>query len=411
MAVVGRAQGGIQDQKQHGSTRRELSTKNADLDTKQSGENVQADLGLVTKDIRKTVNVFYHTFSGPTEDNKQLTRSIVAEQMSHIVEASKQNNGFQWIVRYRSVGEANVVDPSFMVDKCKSDTNLRCDYQGHLQGGHEETTLQQMLDFCRENTDETVVYIHSKGSLHDIDLNRKWRAPLTVAAMKPSCIEALQDSGENGSCNTCGLQFYPLWAPMYPGNMFSAKCSYVQNLLPLSEFGLKITDVVNMTSNEPEIWKHGLYERYYDEGHKVDIAGLGRYSNEQWIASHPSVRQCDLSGEISRLYPMAYVVRKEPLRLLQEATASPAPRVPLQAGKWFRFRKSVLAEALETDGARPHEYYLLSRILYRFYRAYGSFPPENSWIWDYYPNGGVWKEKVAQAHSKSKKAFNESLIW
>ena len=242
----------------------------------------------VPNNVKRTkhprINVFYHTFSGPTEENRNLTQRIVSEQMSYIGAASNRSQEYEWILRYRSVGEQSAANPDFMNDKCDEYSNLKCEYQGHAKSGHEETTLNQMRDFCIENPDELVVYLHSKGALHDFDMNTRWRGPLTVAAVHHSCLEALVED----TCNTCGLQFYAAWAPMFPGNMFAAKCSYVQHLLPVEDFGAKLAKVVHTTTTEPQMWKHTIYTRHYQENF-VDINGLERYANEQWIGSHPSI--------------------------------------------------------------------------------------------------------------------------
>lgn len=276
-----------------------------------------------------------------------------------------------------------------------------------------------MLDFCKENPKEIVVYIHSKGSLHDTSLNRKWRNPLTIGATSAACIKSLsqlnqvdqQPGGQSGTtCNVCGLQFYPLWNLMYPGNMMSAHCSYVQKLAPLLEYRSKMAQIVNITSSHDSVWKHDMYKDFYEEDW-LGITGLERYSNEQWIGSHPSIRPCDLMRQYTNLFPMARGLQRRP-HFLNTPIASPAPRMPLENGNWYRFDSDIYREALKTDkdATRPHEYYLLPGILYRFYKIYGIFPSSESWIWKYYPNGDNWKDRVEKAIAVSN-AFDTSLIW
>eukprot|EP00522_Entomoneis_paludosa_P004970 CAMPEP_0172470524 /NCGR_PEP_ID=MMETSP1065-20121228/66581_1 /TAXON_ID=265537 /ORGANISM="Amphiprora paludosa, Strain CCMP125" /LENGTH=227 /DNA_ID=CAMNT_0013228493 /DNA_START=14 /DNA_END=693 /DNA_ORIENTATION=+ len=96
------------------------------------------------------INVFYHTFTGSSPDLKNHTRNIVLEQFRQVHQASSAMAGrTEWTLRYRSVGTDGVVNPAFMDPLCQLSSNLQCEYQGHVNDGHEETTMQQMHDFCR----------------------------------------------------------------------------------------------------------------------------------------------------------------------------------------------------------------------------------------------------------------------
>lgn len=127
--------------------------------------------------------------------------------------------------------------------------------------------------------------------------------------------------------------------------------------------------------------------------------------------------QCDLTDGISVLYPLAIRALKdtEMRRLGDDAEAEEAPQVDLDAGRFFRIHKPVLREAYEMDGVRPHEYFLLPGVLFRFYSIYGSFPSSKSWVWDYFPNGALWKRRVGIAVDRVRKgqdtAVNETIIW
>jgi hypothetical protein len=94
---------------------------------------------------------------------------------------------------------------------------------------------------------------------------------------------------------------------------------------------------------------------------------------------------------------------------LKHASASTAPRVRLEDGNWFRLEKDVFMAAVEKDGTRPHEYYLLPGLLYRFFRIYCIFPPNDSWIWKYFPHGNLWQSRINGALSSAN--LDESLIW
>ena len=66
------------------------------------------------------------------------------------IAAVDNDDDLTWVVRYRSVGDEGVVNPSFVDPLCNEVGNMFCEYQGHINGGHEESTLQQMHNFCKD---------------------------------------------------------------------------------------------------------------------------------------------------------------------------------------------------------------------------------------------------------------------
>ena len=44
---------------------------------------------------------------------------------------------------------------------------------------------------------------------------------------------------------------------------------------------------------------------------------------------------------------------------------------------------------------RMREYYYLAGNLYRWYKLYNKVPDDNSWVWNWYPDGHVWNVYVA----------------
>eukprot|EP00522_Entomoneis_paludosa_P015168 CAMPEP_0172459986 /NCGR_PEP_ID=MMETSP1065-20121228/35038_1 /TAXON_ID=265537 /ORGANISM="Amphiprora paludosa, Strain CCMP125" /LENGTH=245 /DNA_ID=CAMNT_0013214871 /DNA_START=19 /DNA_END=753 /DNA_ORIENTATION=- len=245
-----------------------------------------------------------------------------------------------------------------------------------------------------------------------------------MGAVSPTCIETLMqpptDNSNATTCNVCGTQFYPLWNLMYPGNMFSAKCSYVSKLVPLLEYRTKMAEIVDATSTNvekgddfqnPGLWRHDMYKHHYRED-RLGITGLERYSNEQWIGSHPSIRPCDLMGVNTKLVPHAKFFRRKK-RLLEQSVASPAPGALLGGGNWFRFDKEVFQDkGVRHSGLEPpFEYFLTPGILYRFYKIYGIFPERDSWIWEYYPEGTAWRKKLFESVFFANGTLDESRVW
>lgn len=153
-----------------------------------------------------------------------------------------------------------------------------------------------------------------------------------------------------------------------------------------------------------------MYKQHYHED-REGLTGLKRFSNEQWIGSHPALQPCDLAGTNSKLFPTIESFRTGK-KLLENQSASFAPRIPLREGLWFRFDKVVFEEkALPYSGInRPYEYFLLPGILYRFFKIYGIFPQRNSWIWSYYPRGKEWQAKIDTSFFPNG-TVNEARIW
>lgn len=118
--------------------------------------------------------------------------------------------------------------------------------------------------------------------------------------------------------------------------------------------------------------------------------------------------QCDVSKTRTAIFPMLRGFSKK--NFVRETQAEIAPRVPIEEGNWFRFDKAIYKEVVKTDGQRPHEWFLLPGILYRFWHIYGSFPPSDSWIWQYYPNGPKWFDRVQNATAKDSH-WRLDLVW
>jgi hypothetical protein len=92
----------------------------------------------------------------------------------------------------------------------------------------------------------------------------------TTGALSSECLN-LPDS-----CNVCMSRMSPVPHPHAPGNMWLARCSYIQKLLPPLQF----TDRMN-------------------GGRGIDdpCIGTGRFAQEHWVLSHPANRPCDLDSK------------------------------------------------------------------------------------------------------------------
>jgi hypothetical protein len=119
------------------------------------------------------------------------------------------------------------------------------------------------------HADDTMVYIHNKGSFSPTKENTILRRLITPAALSREC------SHMPSSCNTCSFRFSPLPHPHSPGNMWAARCSYIKLLM------------------DPRKFKQNMSLLYPDKRKAYpEEVGTGRYSA---VHSHPAVSPCDTS--------------------------------------------------------------------------------------------------------------------
>jgi hypothetical protein len=180
----------------------------------------------------------------------------------------------------------------------------------------------------------------------------------------------------------CGLNFYTTPWIHFSGNFFTAKCSYIKKLLPIDEFGRRISDLADKTI---EYEKQGRFLFHMSLGSSVETyLGKGRYANEVWPASHPSLVACDLS--IPRQVDFWKKPRGSPEEFLQYWNFSLAPRQNDTRGRFLHIRRTLRNQATY----RMREYYLLAGNIFKWIHLYGEVPPESSWIWSYFPDGEEW---------------------
>ncbi len=139
----------------------------------------------------------------------------------------------------------------------------------HDDKGEEIETLGLLWDHCRNNLDDKVVYIHNKGSFHPSEKNDLMRRFMTRGALSEDC------SNMPTTCNISSSRMSPFPHAHVSGNMWVARCDYVQKLINPLNFKEAMRTKVNS---------------------KVSCCdGSGRNAAEHWVHSRPSVRPCDLS--------------------------------------------------------------------------------------------------------------------
>lgn len=137
-----------------------------------------------------------------------------------------------------------------------------------------------MDDRKGESKKHNVIYLHSKGSFHANEENNHLRNLLTISALSNECYEGLNSM----TCNVCSARFSPLPLWHTPGNMWTAKCSYIKTLYSLLEFETKEIEVVRQYLKDcPDCIDWSV--------------GSGRYANHS-IYTHPQVNPCDVFPDL-----------------------------------------------------------------------------------------------------------------
>jgi hypothetical protein len=147
----------------------------------------------------------------------------------------------------------------------------------HYNDANEKVTLQSLWEYCQNNTDQKVVYLHSKGSYSNTLENEQLRTFLTAGALSVDCRQL-----ESFHCNVCSSRFSPLPHPHTSGNMWLAECHYVQRLQPPVNFAAKM--------------------RAFKHKGSPACTGRMRWAAEHWIHSHPTVQPCDLYTDATFLF-------------------------------------------------------------------------------------------------------------
>jgi hypothetical protein len=147
-----------------------------------------------------------------------------------------------------------------------------------LEEGGEADTLQDLYEFCLERPNDTVVYLHDKGSFNRNAGNNRIRKIATSAALADGCVE-----GISKGCNICSGLFNVYHYIHTAGNMFVAKCSYIQGLIPPKEFELRRLQMFHYilsnstVSDSFSCLRETLLEGRHTDLDSAKLLGTGRY--------------------------------------------------------------------------------------------------------------------------------------
>ncbi|KAL7543967.1 hypothetical protein ACHAWF_007493, partial [Thalassiosira exigua] len=238
-------------------------------------------------------------------------------------------------------------------------------------------SLHQLHQFCLAKPSLGVTYLANslprpygvnRTELHTMQKIRAY----TTAVTSKMCIKSRK------TCNVCGTEFYPFPYNHFTGNMFSASCDYVKDLLPPKKFESAMDEVAG-DALESKLRSAITTELIPFTPQNL---GLRRYSVEHWIGSHPDFEPCDVAPVRHRWFPWFYGNSYIP----NDYTSSRAYDF-----MWEQAPRRSSAPALQlSQEVISLEYFYLAGNLIRWFKLYNKAPSGNSWVWQWYPNGNRW---------------------
>lgn len=323
--------------------------------------------------------VFYNIFISKNSFLAGVGRLVVEEQLGQVGTSYAASAG-DLTVYYTSIGDE--LDTQWLDSLCSIKYNMTCQQTAHYSSAEEFTTLTKLHQYCHHRPDQTVVYLHNKGSLHPFNKGQdRWRRTMTAAATSKLCLEPADNE-----CNACGMLFQPLPSNHFPGNMWTAKCSYINQLLLPADYHARRSVIDEWIESET---KAGIFYRKDQQGGlfpmEAHFAGKNRYEAEHWLGSHPALRPCDVSAEPNKDYWL-----EDDRNFSKEFYFNMAPRHDITAGWiWYAYTRN---NATLTDPVlRMRDYFLLRGMIYRWLAFYGTIPDAGSWVWEWFPDGKVWR--------------------
>jgi len=157
-------------------------------------------------------------------------------------------------------------------------------------------------------------------------------------------------------CDVCSARFSPLPHFHSPGNMWRARCSYVNRLLNPDGFEQSMANASGFTAN-------GARD------------GTGRYAYEHWVTSHPDLVPCDVYQ--NKAYTWNYDGLPDPSNSWIP-NISLAPRFTYSA-----YYKDLLRKEHKNKTG------IINKRLKEWLVLFQKAPPNNSWIWRLFSENGI----------------------
>jgi hypothetical protein len=331
--------------------------------------------------------VFYNMYIPPPPQSRQdAAFAIVREQLKQMqtitAQYSSTTRGHEedFLVVHLITISSDQAAAEKTMDICNSLAGLQCHPLIHAEAADEMLALDGLYEYCLAHPTATVTYLHSKGSFHPNQVNDAWRRALTAAALHTDCW------GHMNTCNVCGLQFFTQFTLFWPGNMWTAACPYVTQLIPPHSFASRyeaaVADLLLLRLD-------GVLQSLLLRD-RPDYFGLDRYAAEHWIGSHPDLHPCDMDAVSER--PQDVFKRHAPVdRVDNTFQFGLAPRhVGFAVGHNFEAHQRLR----NNEEDRKKEIYLLPGRIFLWHKLYERVPPATSWTWKWFPDGSYWQDRL-----------------
>ena len=337
--------------------------------------------------------VFFH-IAIPTENKLSALRALKSQlevlSLGQYDIISRRHKPLRHVMLYYTVTQ-NVGDIVFLTKACRA-KHVTCRKLGELPSlSTKGDTLHHLHSFCRANPALSATFlsnmlpnVDNKTEAHSFQKTRVY----TTAVTSNMCLKSRE------TCNVCGTEFFPLPFNHFTGNTFTASCDYVKDLLHPATFEKVMNDAAGDTLVS-QLRRAVTTELFPLTPQNL---GLGQYSVEHWIGSHPDFAPCDIAPVRHSWFPL----RGEGSYLPNDYTGSKAydfqwadapRRSSAPAGSLSR---KVEKEVGRKDDLIFREYYYLAGRLFCWFRLYGKPPPVTSWVWRWFPKGDKWREGVEQ---------------
>jgi len=343
-----------------------------------SKETSSSNLGGDNNNPRKFA-VFFNTYSNPKE--VEYSFQIIYGMLRKLNSNPTLRTAPVFFSRFGDLEK-------WPFKKCKNKGSRQCVEITAREQGDEVLTIDYLYNYCRENIDHRVIYMHSKGSFTKSWNNRLLKNILTKAIFSDECL--LEMGSNEMDCNTCSSQFSGFPAH-YPGNMWVADCDYINKLIPPLEFEPKKQGIAKLMNESvhkvsPDNPLDDRWVMELDDGptlhfhnvskwmiYRPSWIGIDRYATEHWLGSHPEMKPCEVFSPKNGVPTFSYDTLKRKRVFADEVTT----KLETAPGETFKQQWN--------HPYRLHPWYRKAGKLYEYKILYGREPDKkSSWFYEYW---------------------------
>jgi hypothetical protein len=231
--------------------------------------------------------IFYNVYIQPNVTNERQGR-IFHFLKDQIKQIENSTYGHQPTVYY------NIIGLNYTGRLCYK--QMDCRQIQHYTVGNEKDTPQDLFDFCTDRPDMTVTYLHNLGSVNMNPRNHVSRRIATQAALSDAC-----RSISSSQCTSCSLNVQLQPSIHTSGNMWTAKCSYVRDLLSPNVFIARRDAMFRRILTSKDRFNFVCLDWLYNKSNNaMKLLSLGPTRAVQtWLFQHPDALPCSVLGNLS----------------------------------------------------------------------------------------------------------------